>query len=1117
MRISVEGMVILVGLLAVGCSSSGSRAQPDLAPMPGGDDLALAPDAAATDLAPTPPDLTSRDLAGAPLPPTGLSASKGTSPALVTLTWSASTGATSYRVYRAGTLLTEVATPAYDDATAATTAPGAPTALSASDGTFGDHIALTFTAPALVDGPTYSYTVTAVNSAGESAPSAPDSGYRGGSITDYKVYRDGALAATSATTAYDDAGATLGVPGAPQSLTASGNLTTGVNLAWSAAMTNAGPMHTYAVTAVNDAGESAMSGSDTGFGGAAPVTSYQVSLDGGTTFTDVGLVTSYLDTTAPNGTITPGSVTAAKGASLYSVKLTATASTAAAGASRTYFVRAASAGGGGPTATTSGNRSVGGTSFVWQRSTTDADATYANISASGASTADATAPAMGARYFRIFVSAAGATPAASAPDRGYRIGVRQDLWSAAGQVYAMALSGNTLYIGGDFRVVGPSLASFAVIDASSGVADVNRARISPSVNVVIGDGAGGQYVGTTTAGLGGVAYADGVPTDKLVHVLAGGTVDPTFAPAPNNFSITALALSGTTLYVAGDFTTIGGQTRSRFAALDAGTGSALAFNSPADGPIDAIVVSGSTVYVGGGFANVGGAARNDIAAVDATSGAATSWNPNANNGVNAIAVSGSTVYAAGSFTTIGGQTRNRIAALDASTGAATSWDPNANNPVVALAVSGATVYAGGNFTTIGGQTRQSVAALDSSGNATSWNPGSSGVVNALAVSGSTVYVGANAFSASRPCVGLTPVDAASGVPTSWKPNVCGTVLSIATFGSKLYLGGGFTTAGGVARDRIAAIDLVSGAATAWNPGADGVVESLAVSGSTVFAGGPFGNIGGQARTGVAALDAGTGAATAWNAGSNGNVLAMASSGSLLYVGGDFTAIGGQTRSNAAALDITTAAANDWDPNVAECCDSNAHQVYAVAVAGSNVWLGGQFSAVGGTGVSHQHLFLAATDATTGAAQPWSLDTDSPVRSFLVTPAAVYLGGGFSKVAGVARPQQAAADNSTGALLSWNPNPPGTAPGGIGVFALAAAGSLVYAGGGFDFIGGTGGAERSNLAATDATTGAFNVFAPEIENEILAMQLSGSTLLIGGDIVTPGPFTQYGLVALTPTF
>ena len=72
-----------------------------------------------------------------------------------------------------------------------------------------------------------------------------------------------------------------------------------------------------------------------------------------------------------------------------------------------------------------------------------------------------------------------------------------------------------------------------------------------------------------------------------------------------------------------------------------------------------LAVSGSTVYAGGEFTSIGGQTRNYIAALDAGTGAATDWNPNASGGifqplVLALAVSGSTVYAGGSFTSIGG-------------------------------------------------------------------------------------------------------------------------------------------------------------------------------------------------------------------------------------------------------------------------------------------------------------------------------------------------------------------------------------------------------------------------------------------------------------------------------
>jgi hypothetical protein len=122
--------------------------------------------------------------------------------------------------------------------------------------------------------------------------------------------------------------------------------------------------------------------------------------------------------------------------------------------------------------------------------------------------------------------------------------------------------------------------------------------------------------------------------------------------------------------------------------------------------VDALAVSGPTVYAVGSFESIGGQARSRIAALDAITGVPTSWDPNAYAFcapyVAALAVSGSTVYAGGYFMSIGGQTRSNIAALGEVTGGATSWDPNANHEVLALAVSGSTVYAGGAFTSIGG-------------------------------------------------------------------------------------------------------------------------------------------------------------------------------------------------------------------------------------------------------------------------------------------------------------------------------------------------------------------------------------------------------------------------------
>ncbi|MBI3072268.1 MAG: delta-60 repeat domain-containing protein, partial [Deltaproteobacteria bacterium] len=124
-----------------------------------------------------------------------------------------------------------------------------------------------------------------------------------------------------------------------------------------------------------------------------------------------------------------------------------------------------------------------------------------------------------------------------------------------------------------------------------------------------------------------------------------------------------------------------------------------------NGEISALAVSGSTVYVAGDFTTIGGGSRNRLAAIG-TDGTLQSWDPSPNGYVYTFAVSGSTVYAGGSFTSIGGQTQwNRLAKFDYGV-LDTNWNPSASSywggHVHTLTVIGSTVFAGGSFETIGG-------------------------------------------------------------------------------------------------------------------------------------------------------------------------------------------------------------------------------------------------------------------------------------------------------------------------------------------------------------------------------------------------------------------------------
>jgi hypothetical protein len=150
-----------------------------------------------------------------PAAPTGVGATDGDYADKVTVTWTKSTGATNYRVYRDGadvsSLLGDVAT--YDDTGADSPSITAGSAV-ATDGAHSDKVALSLSGSSFNNGTVHTYKVVASNATGASADSATNTGYRGIVNPSYQWQRsaadsDGSYSnidgATTGT--YDDTGA----------------------------------------------------------------------------------------------------------------------------------------------------------------------------------------------------------------------------------------------------------------------------------------------------------------------------------------------------------------------------------------------------------------------------------------------------------------------------------------------------------------------------------------------------------------------------------------------------------------------------------------------------------------------------------------------------------------------------------------------------------------------------------------------------------------------------------------------------------------------------------------------------------------------------------------------
>jgi hypothetical protein len=133
---------------------------------------------------------------------------------------------------------------------------------------------------------------------------------------------------------------------------------------------------------------------------------------------------------------------------------------------------------------------------------------------------------------------------------------------------------------------------------------------------------------------------------------------------------------------------------------------------------------GSTIYLGGDFQSIGGQPRDHLAAVDAASAAVTPWNPGATVTVSALAASDGILYAGGYFSillakspdrpttsTIGSPSGYFIGGVDLVTGQATDLNPEVRGNVYALTAGQGTLFAGGAFSSIERQPRNGLAAF----------------------------------------------------------------------------------------------------------------------------------------------------------------------------------------------------------------------------------------------------------------------------------------------------------------------------------------------------------------------------------------------------------------------
>jgi len=491
-----------------------------------------------------------------------------------------------------------------------------------------------------------------------------------------------------------------------------------------------------------------------------------------------------------------------------------------------------------------------------------------------------------ANHIAKWTAGAGWTPLGSGMDAGFPGG---------GNVTSLLFSGGVLYAGGDFWTAGGVTVNC--------VARWNGSAWSALGSGL--QGANGNYPGvsrlamsgTTLYAVGYFAKPGGTVADGIAkwNGSSWSTLGSGLAGAPGNDPwVTAVAASGSIAYAAGGFSSAGAVAADGLAKWNGSTWSALApAGAPAgsvSGAVTTMAVSGTNLYVGGEFGTAGSGLARCLTRWNGATWAPLGSGANSPRGLT-LATSGTNLYAGMWFTPPGGLEGSYLARWSGS-----SWTALGgafDSDIYAVAVSGTDIYVGGGFYLIpGGVPNPGLAKWNGSSwsSVGGWVDGSAW---ALALSGTNLYVGGSFTS-----VGGVPVaNVARWDGNNWSPLGAGLVgnrvVALAVWNGDLYAGGFFTIADGSPANWLARWNGTNWSALGTGLGTTGpqnpFVAALLPSGTNLYVGGSFTTAGGVSAPYIARWNGG-----AWSAlgsGVNGPVNSLAIVGSDLYAGGSFATAG----------------------------------------------------------------------------------------------------------------------------------------------------------------------------------------------------------------------------------
>lgn len=556
--------------------------------------------------------------------------------------------------------------------------------------------------------------------------------------------------------------------------------------------------------------------------------------------------------------------------------------------------------------------------------------------------------------------------------------LNEKYWMTNGPVFALAEKDQTLYLGGAFSYVGPVTGSAGIVDVD-GEYIPGLGILNGAVMTIVEDGSGGWFIG------GHFTKIDDINMPYLAHIHADGSLDESFEALPSGV-VNELYRYDNQLFVAGNFSSIGGSSRNRFAAFD------LTDFTLTDLKVEALsgflrsdilrmLVVDNHLYLGGTFSHVNGILRQTLASIDLQTGALTDWNPLVVGlgtiRIYSMATDGNRLFVGGWFKSVDGQDRQNLASFDLEDGTLNDWNVSTDTYIWDMLVYEDKLYLGGDFAVINDQPQKALAVVD---------PQSGIVENWEAFSGNTFN---------------------------------NRVFDLEEHNGQLYVAGAFTRIGDIKKNNLAAFDLATGEMTDWKASTSTTSKVIKYSEGQLLVGGGFQSIGGVDRLALAAIDTETGAATPWalDLGFGSRYIeSLLFTEDLLYIGGSFETIGQVERTNLAAYDFNEHIITDFSPEITSLDISIPSVSHILQLEPGILIIGGEFDQINGIDQGR----LAMLNEHNGTSLDWNPALNGELHAMDLFYNTLFIGGAFTEVFENPRNGLAMISMHTGQLTEFAP-------------------------------------------------------------------------------------------------